>query len=326
MVVVFAALRVEFLGVAICLSSQRTWQRIATPAPHQLARRMLSGTTFQLYSMDISLILRSVRNLGNATIAWLPRLALALLVIVLAWFVARGVRWAVMRAVRGPHDNLRLALARLAFTVVVSVSVLIAATIAFPSFTVGNLIQLLGVSGVVVGFAFKDIFQNFLAGILILLTHPFTIGDQITVEDHEGTVEEVQTRATLIRTFDRRRVVVPNTDMFTKAVTVNTAFAKRRVEYDVKLPAGSDIFAVIPKLEEILRGHLDGVEKDPDAEVLVLDVSGDGSATLRLRWWSQSERGEYLIVRDRVLQQVFRVLESERPKSAAQQADARATS
>ncbi|HEX3865667.1 MAG TPA: mechanosensitive ion channel domain-containing protein, partial [Gemmatimonadaceae bacterium] len=241
--------------------------------------------------MDFSVLLASGQKLAGAFVAWLPRLGLSLLVLVAFVLGARAVRWTVGRALSGgeSHKNLRLAVERLAYGSVIAISVLVAATIAFPSFTVGSLIQLLGVSGVVVGFAFKDIFQNFLAGILILITNPFMIGDQITVDIYEGTVEEVQTRATLIRTFDRRRVVVPNSDMFTKAVLVSTAFPQRRVEYDLDLPAGADIADLRRRFTELLHSSLEGVSSDPRAEVLVLKVGGDGSATLRLRWWSDSE-------------------------------------
>src|SRR5439155_12868106 len=84
----------------------------------------------------------------------------------------------------------------------------------------------------------RDILQNFLAGILLLLHEPFRIEDEIKVDDLEGTVEAIEARATVIRTFDARRIVIPNTDLFTKAVTVNTAYQQRRSEYIVGIGYG----------------------------------------------------------------------------------------
>ena len=95
----------------------------------------------------------------------------------------------------------------------------------------GNLAGTLGVGGVAIGFGFKDIFQNFLAG-LLLLTKPFNVGDQIIFRDFEGTVEDIQTRATLLKRDDGRRVVIPNSDLYMNAVTMNTAFPIRRVEWE----------------------------------------------------------------------------------------------
>jgi small-conductance mechanosensitive channel len=77
--------------------------------------------------------------------------------------------------------------------------------------------------------------QNFLAGLLLLWAEPFRIGDEIKLDPYEGTVEEVQTRATIIKTYDGRRIVIPNADLFTHSVTINTALDNRRWEYDLNL-------------------------------------------------------------------------------------------
>jgi small conductance mechanosensitive channel len=267
-------------------------------------------------SIDLGISYQSVRALGVAFLAWLPRLVAALVVMGLAFVMARSVRWGAHRALhargqtRSAHRNLQVALGRLAYVAAVAIGVLVAATVAFPSFTIGSLIQLLGISGVVIGFAFKDIFQNFLAGILLLLTNPFEVGDQIIVDSFEGTIEEIQTRATMITTYERRRVVVPNSDLFTKSVTVNTAYQRRRMRYDLSVKGSGDARRVQRLLEQTVRGGIPGVEADPVATALLISLAG-GALTFRLLWWSGSERGEYLIVQDRVLLAVHEALASE---------------
>ena len=263
----------------------------------------------QLPAIDLSAAYRSLREIGVAFVAALPRIIAAFLIIFGSLFVARLVRWAVRRALHrrgshGTHRNLQIAVGRLAYSAAVTLCVLLAATVAFPSFTIGSLIQLLGVSGIVVGFAFKDIFQNFLAGILLLITNQFAIGDQIIVDSFEGTVEEIETRATLIRTYDQGRIVVPNADLFTKSVTVNTAYPTRRVRYDLAISASADLAAARRVASDILtKANLEGVEHDPVAAVLVIGMNAQ-SVTLRLVWWSKSQHGEYLLVQDRVLMAV----------------------
>ncbi len=101
-----------------------------------------------------------------------------------------------------------------------------------------NLVSTPGIGGVAIGFAFKDIFQNFLAGILILVTRPFRVGDQIVFKEYEGTVEDIQTRATSLKTYDGRRVIIPNGELYTNSLTVNTAFPRRRWQYDVGIGYG----------------------------------------------------------------------------------------
>ena len=92
-----------------------------------------------------------------------------------------------------------------------------------PSFTASDLIKTLGIGGVAIGFAFQNILQNFLAGILLLLHEPFRIGDQINVSGLEGIVDTIQTRATIIHTPDGHRVVIPNATLFTNPVIVRSA-------------------------------------------------------------------------------------------------------
>lgn len=260
---------------------------------------------------DSNIALQSIRSLGNSLIAWTPRLGAAVVVVLFFYIGARLVQWGARRAVHvhTRHRNLQVAFGRLAFALAIGVGLLVAATIAFPSFTVGSLIQLLGVSGVVIGFAFKDILQNFLGGILLLITNPFGVGDQIVVDSFEGTVEEIQPRATLITTYDRTRVIVPNSDLFTKSVTVNTAFERRRMRCDIKVKS-DDAHHIQQLLEKTVRGDIEGVEKDPIASVLLVGL-GAGVVTFRLLWWSSPRRGDYLIVQDRVLFAVHEVLARE---------------
>ena len=101
--------------------------------------------------------------------------------------------------------------------------------------------------------------------------------------------------------------MVPNADLFTKSVTVNTAFPQRRTEYDLPLPADADVPAMKELLTGVLHGGIEGVAPDPAADVLRLRVGGD-TITLRLHWWSSSERGEFLVVQDRVLATVREAL------------------
>ena len=160
--------------------------------------------------------------------------------------------------------------------------------IALPSFEPGQLVQLLGISSVAIGFAFRDILQNFLAGILILLTEPFRIGDQIIVGKFEGTVDNIETRATFMRTYDGRRIVIPNSTLFTESVIVNTAFETRRLQHDIGIGYGDDIGHATDVILETLSA-VPNVAKEPAPEVLVIDFAAS-SVLLRVRWWIKPSR------------------------------------
>jgi len=175
--------------------------------------------------------------------------------------------------------------------------------IAIPGFTPGQLISLLGLSSVAIGFAFRDILQNFLAGILLLLSEPFRIGDQIVINDFEGTVEDIQTRATFLRTYDGRRIVIPNSNLFTNSVTVNTAHDKRRLQYDIGIGYGDDIARAKRILLDTVR-EIPEVLDDPAPDALVVKLA-DSSINIRLRWWIQPPRQmDMLQSQDVVLEKV----------------------
>ena len=220
----------------------------------------------------------------------LPYMGLALIVFVVFYVLGVVLKTLAARfTIRTRrHRSVGIVLGRLGQGVLVLLGLLIALVIAVPGFTPGQLVSVLGLSSVAIGFAFRDILQNFLSGILLLLSEPFRIGDQIKSGDYEGTVENIETRATSIVTYDGRRIVMPNSTLFVNPVTVNTANQKRRLEYDVKLPKDTDL-ASLKHL--ILRtiAPLPHVLSEPSPDVLLVGF-GENDVTLRMRWWIQPPR------------------------------------
>ena len=251
--------------------------------------------------MDSAAAWKTVHEMLRDFSASMPRYIFAIAIALFFFFLSYLVKALVRRTTSADssHRTLRLAMGRIAQGAIIVVGTLVAVAAAFPGFTPGNLVSALGIGGIAIGFAFKDIFENFLAGILILITRPFRIGDQIIYSHYEGTVEEIQTRATWLKTYDGRRILIPNSELFKNSVTVNTAFDTRRLEYDFKLAPGTDIEKAKATLSGVLTRSED-VLRDPKADVVV--ISFDQTAvTLRARWWSKSRISDVLIAQDRVL-------------------------
>ncbi|MBC1224920.1 mechanosensitive ion channel family protein [Nostoc sp. UCD121] len=251
---------------------------------------------------EISAAWDKVQSMVNGFIALLPNILLGLIVFIVFLFIGSRIKALVKRLTRNRRSarNLGLVLGRLAQGVTILIGLFIALSIVIPSFKAGDLIQLLGISGVAIGFAFRDILQNFLAGILILLTEPFQIDDQIVFKGFEGTVENIQTRATTIRTYDGRRIVIPNSELFTNSVTVNTAFDNRRLEYDVGIGYGDDIDLAKQFMLDALHS-IDEVLKDPAPDVLAMELAAS-TVNIRVRWWVHPpRRADNLISRDKVI-------------------------
>lgn len=236
-------------------------------------------------NVELSIVRERVRTMLEGMISLLPNLILAIIVFFLFFFVAGIFRQLVRRFTRDRRHarNLGLVLGRLAQWTIILIGLFISLSIVIPTLKAGDLVQLLGISGVAIGFAFRDILQNFLAGILILLTEPFQLGDQIVYKDFEGTVENIQTRATTIKTYDGRRIVIPNSELFTNSVTVNTAFDNRRLEYDVGIGYGDDIDRAKELILEAIR-ETDTVLRDPAPDALVMELA-PSTVNIRARWW-----------------------------------------
>ena len=230
----------------------------------------------------------------------LPNIGVALVVLLLFVLLGWTVAWAIRR---GAKANDRGNLGDVAGTLVkwgiYIAGALLALTIVIPSLRPGDLIAGLGIGSVAIGFAFKDILQNMLAGILILVRQPFEVGDQIVASGHEGTVERIETRATLIKTYDGRRVVIPNSEVYTNAVVVQTAFETRRSQYDIGIGYADDWPDALRLAREAAEG-VEGVLSDPAPEALAWEL-GDSAKVVRLRWWTSSPRKDVVHVFSDVL-------------------------
>lgn len=262
-------------------------------------------------NLELSPILIRLQNMLQGLITAIPNLLIGLLVFALFVFLGNVVRQAVqgLATRAGQPHGIAMVFGRIASWAVLAFGALVALTILIPTLTAASLFGALGISGVAIGFAFKDIFQNLLAGLLILVTRPFRLGDQIVSGDHEGTVEDIQMRATMLRTYDNRLVVIPNSELYTNRVVVNTALDKRRLSVMVGIGYGDDIaLAKELILHEVSR--LDVVLSDPAPQVLVREL-GDFSVNLEVRFWIDPPiRREAVEAQDQVLETIKRTLPS----------------
>ncbi|NNG82130.1 MULTISPECIES: mechanosensitive ion channel family protein [Acinetobacter Taxon 24D] len=216
----------------------------------------------------------------------LPYICIALVVFTLFYLLSKLFKFFVRKALADrsyTKQNLVLVLNRVGSSAIIFFGFLIAMVIAIPGFTPGQLMSALGIGSVAIGFAFKDIFQNLLSGILILLGEPFKIGDDIIVSGMEGTVEDIQIRATFLRSPDGRRIVIPNATVYTSPVTVNTAYQRRRCEFVVGIGYEDDV----QKAKNIIMGILDKDQTILSQPAFSVNVSAlaDFSINLNVRWW-----------------------------------------
>lgn len=261
--------------------------------------------------MDVVNILwRRVDEMAAGFVRLLPQLAIAFVVLLATATVARFARRIAERLLG--RTELRGTLINLVETLVGvgvwTLGLLIAMTVVFPGVTPANILAVLGLGSVAVGFAFKDIFENFLAGVLIMLRKKMTIGDMIECQDVQGRVEAISLRDTHLRELTNELVVVPNAYLFKNPVRVLTEKDVRRhtvevgVGYDVDLDAARDVIAGAVK-------GLEGVASERPVEVYATTFA-DSSINFLVRWWSGSQPVDAHRSRDRVVRAIKRALDA----------------
>ena len=253
-------------------------------------------------SDGVTLFWRTVRDFAKGTFERLPYLLVGVLVFVLFWLLGKVLRKIINQVAVKSHaidDMLANLVSRIVSTLVSIFGFLAACVVIFPSFKPGDIIAGLGITSVAIGFAFKDILQNFFAGLLILWRRPFRVGDQIRVKDFEGTVEEINMRSTRLKTYDGERAILPNGDVYTSSVLVRTAYDKRRLKVVVGI-GYPDSIEEARRVIHALLARTEGVLSDPGPWVYVTELAGS-SVNLTVYFWVESHQANALKVSDRVV-------------------------
>lgn len=227
-----------------------------------------------------------LQDMGQGFVEALPSLAIALIILLITWIVARfGARISDMIVGR---TEIRSSLKNLVDTVVKLsiwlVGIFVAAVVVMPGLTFASLLAGLGIGAVAIGFAFQDIFENFFAGILIMLREKMQIGDVIECEGITGKVEHITLRETHVRKLSGELTVVPNSILFKNPVEILTDVEQRRhdlvvgVSYDTNLDhAATVIHRAVEGVEDVLASK--GID-------IFAQEFNSSSVDFLVRWWA----------------------------------------
>ncbi len=241
--------------------------------------------------LNPTILLDKVDSWLDGAVALIPNIIIAVVLFTFFYVIAIIVKKITLSSLkRQGRTDLGEILGGFFKMLIIIMGALLALTSVVPSLNLGDLVASLGIGSVAIGFAFKDILQNWLAGLLILLRQPFEIGDQIVVNGFEGTVKHIETRATLIKTYDGEMVVIPNSEIYTNAVLVKTAHDIRRTQYDVGIGYDDDIDEACQIIKGVL-GKIETIEQDPAPEAFAWSMAAS-SVTIKVRWWTDSKRAD----------------------------------
>jgi small conductance mechanosensitive channel len=218
-----------------------------------------------------------------------PLLIVAVGIVALAAWLGRVVsrRMTWLRRLHNPNPYLEGLVQRIAQWAMLIAGVLIALDLLGATSLVGAVLGSAGVAGLVLGFAFKDIAENYVAGILLSLRRPFAPGDHVVIDRlHEGRVVALTSRSTLLMTMDGSQVALPNALVFKSVVLNYTQNPKRRFDFLVPLdPASSVGDAQREGLAAVAR--VEGVLADPSPYALASEFLHDKLNVQFLGWVDQ---------------------------------------
>lgn len=256
----------------------------------------------------MSPLLEKLSDIWTGFLKLLPQIGLALAVVFLTWAASTLASWMIGRVFATRlRRSLRDLLDRLFSVGIWLGGLLIAATIAFPSLSAEELIATIGLGSIAIGFAFKDVFENFFAGILILFREPFEIDDYVECQDIKGWVERITIRDTHVRQTTGERVVMPNAMLFKNPVQVMTDKALRRTTVMCGVAYGEDV----DESREVIRAAMEDCEtvnSDKPVEFFA-QAFGASSIDFEVTWWSGSTPLDIRKSRDEVVAAVKRALD-----------------
>ncbi len=241
----------------------------------------------------------SLNQIVTDIIIFIPNIIAAVIIFVVALYVGRLVFVSVRKTLikRNVDPELSLLFARLS-----NWSIIIFGTVwalAQVNFDVTSFVAGLGIIGFTVGFALKDIAENFVAGILLLMQQPFNIGDAVVVADQGGVVEDIEIRSTTIRTWDGLLVIIPNASVYSNPITNYSRINKRRVSLTVGVSYDTDLDLADAIMLEVVDS-LPGIKDDPEPFV-VFNEFADSSINATVYFWIDTSEAGYFGTQDAVV-------------------------
>lgn len=240
-----------------------------------------------------------IAKLIQIVIAKIPLWIAAFIVLILTFVVARIARSMVEnklaeKGIEEEHKEIQILGGRMTYAGLLIIGITVALKIAGIDLT-----AIIAAGAFGIGFALKDLIMNFLAGVMILVSRHFTIGDFINVGGTIGKIVEIQARTTMLQAIDGTRVIVPNADLFKKQVTSFTSNPFRRIEILVGVDYRTNLEnAVRVCMKAVKETH--GILQEPKSAVLI-DQFAESSINLKIRAWVDSKGGWVKVKSDLVL-------------------------
>ena len=250
----------------------------------------------------INILVSKLQEMAQAGIELTPQLLISVFIILMTYLFAKLAgnltkRIFIKTKLRPSLVNLMVLFSSLGIWIF---GLMVAAIIAFPSLTPAKMLAGLGIGSVAIGFAFKDIFENFLAGILILLRREMRINDFIACQGYEGTVEAILVRETHIRETDGELVILPNSMLFKNPLTIRTDIEQRRTTITCGVGYGENVDDARAVIKTAVTECETVISDSRPIEVFANEFA-DSAINFEVSWWTGSKPIDIRVSRDEVV-------------------------
>lgn len=257
------------------------------------------------YNEVVDLLSGKLSNWADTLIKMLPNIALAAIVLVIGFYIAKFVRKIAKKLIGKVSQNLTLnnLFSSVIYLIVLGIVIFTVLSILQLDKAVTSILAGAGILGLALAFAFQDIASNFMSGIFISFRKPLKVGDVVKLKDYMGKVKSVNLRDTVLQTFDGQTVIIPNKEVFQNPIDNFSYINKRRLDLSVGVSYGDDL----EKVQKItLEAVSDISELSTSDETTVYFVEfGDSSINLSVRMWINSpEQSVFVKVRSEAIMKI----------------------
>ncbi|WP_437368324.1 mechanosensitive ion channel family protein [Maribacter litoralis] len=269
--------------------------------------------TLLLQKDPTTTISESITSFYNDFIAQLPGIGIGILIVILGLLLGSWVGSFVKRKLAARTGDPLMS--KFLGQAIKYVSVIIAVMLALEASGLGaiatGILTAAGASAVVLGFAFKDIGQNFIAGIIMAFSRPFDVDDTVQIDDNFGKVKALEFRYTKLKTFDGKDVYIPNSDVLTKPVTNFTEDGFFRWDFIIGIAYENNIEGAKETILKALRKEPNVIEDEEHENFVIEDELATSTVNLKVFFWVDTKdfRRIALITKGNVVRNVKEELE-----------------
>jgi len=236
-------------------------------------------------------------------ITYLPLLVVAIIVVGLFWLLARVLSgWEGLYAWLFRSAILRGVASRVITSIIILTGILVALEMLDATALVGAVFGAAGLIGLALGFAFRDIAENYLASVILGVRRPFATGDLVRIEGHEGRVIRLTTRETILMTLDGNHVRLPNSLVFKSVISNYTRNPLRRFDFSVGMGLEEDLVRA-QQLGLATLAECAGVLKDPPPFAIIEEL-GDSAVAMRFLAWMDQDGTDFHRTRSEAMRRV----------------------